>query len=93
MPHRLTTLEQTSDGDRLTVERGTSLTLAHLVRRAHDRGWLPGAVSGTGLVIVETMFEGTDGQVERQTFSPRAGCTRWSVCKETGRCTSASICP
>lgn len=59
MTYSLSTIETTDDPSipPLTVYRDRSASLATRVRIAHGRGWLPGAVSETGLMIVETVFE------------------------------------
>jgi hypothetical protein len=62
MAYKLTTVEVAETGGRYENVRllgrpGTSL--ATTVEHAHRFGWLPGATSGTGLTIVETIIEST----------------------------------
>lgn len=59
MTYSLSTIEITDDPSipPLTVYRDRRASLAVLVRIAHGRGWVPGAVSHTGLTIVGIVFE------------------------------------
>lgn len=55
--YRMFTIESDRQDNRYEISRGMSESLSCLARKATEREWLPGNVSGTGLTIIETVIE------------------------------------